>query len=88
MKIISKVLLTLLFIPAFLILLILISLKFQFLNSNFWTNTFERHGVYQNLETVIPKIIDYQIKNSDEVQIDKKTALKLFTRDNLKELLK
>ena len=85
MSIIPKIFLTIIFIPVFLILLILVSFKLQILSPSFWTNTFNDHGVYQGLETIAPKVVDYQIKNNKEIKISKKVLVSLLTKDNLKE---
>lgn len=62
-------LLSVLFIPIFLVLLVLISLKFQLLNYNFWERAFERGSVYQKLENSLPKIINFKTNNEDEMSI-------------------
>ncbi len=87
MNILLKIFLTILFIPVFLVLLVLISVKFQFLNSNFWIDAFEKNGTYQKIESVVPKIIDFQSKEDGEMKLDKKITEKLLTRDNLKEFI-
>lgn len=85
MKTFLKILLTILFIPVFLVFLVLLSFKFQLLNSNFWTTTFEKNNVYQNLENIIPKVMDSQAKtDGGELDIDTKVLTSILNKENLK----
>lgn len=79
--------LTILFIPLSLVLLILVSIRFQFLDPNFWINTFNKYDVYQNLETVIPRIIEWQTVHeggSNAELAEARVAVKVLTDENLK----
>ena len=78
MKLFAKILLTILFIPVFLALLVLISIRFQLLNSDFWIETYDKNDTYQKLETAIPKIIKRQGDGGVE------GIASLLTKENLK----
>lgn len=63
MKLFAKILLVILSIPVFLICLISVNIRFQFLNSNFWIDTFRKSGVYEALSLSISK--DLAVKTID-----------------------
>ncbi len=57
MKFIGKVLLVFSFVVTYLVLLILITAKYQFLNNDFWIQSFRQGEVYSKLENPLQKSI-------------------------------
>ncbi len=53
MKFVSKFLLVILTIPVFLFFVLSINLRFQFMSSDFWINTFAKANVYSQVSEVI-----------------------------------
>ena len=53
MKVLGKILLTVLAIPVFILLILSINIRFQFLNSKYWIGAFEKGNVYQKISNKI-----------------------------------
>lgn len=87
MKILAKIVLTILFIPIFLILLISLNLRFQLLNQGFWQGTFAANNVYSRLSSLIKNYADEQVTSEGGNKNDIKVLTDLVTPDNLKDLI-
>src|SRR5574340_181787 len=61
MKFIAKFLLTIIAIPVFIILVLSVNIRFQFLSSKFWTNTLEKGNVYSKISSVISENLESKV---------------------------
>lgn len=87
LKAILKPLLVVLYIPFFLILLVLVSVKFQLLVPKFWINSFEKYDTYQRIEDLVPNMIEASKEREGEDNIDPRFLTALITKENLKPFL-
>lgn len=86
MRILGKSVLTILFIPLFLIFLATTSIKFQLLNPNFYINSFSQHNVYQETSDDIKTLIKQNSKNEIQTQNSElNTYLSLLSPENLQD---
>lgn len=97
MKFFLKILLSFLFIPIFLIFLILTSLKFQILNYEYLVSSFERNNIYKSVESFQQSVVLEQekkamsagrqgLKGELDIKITPEIA-KEFLEKNLKSIL-
>lgn len=61
MKFIAKFLLTAIAVPVFIILVLSINIRFQFLSSKFWTDTLEKGNVYAKISSVISDNLESKV---------------------------
>ena len=87
MKLIAKLILTIIFIPAFLIFILAVNLRFQLLASSFWENTFEMGDVYSKLSISINKNLESQTIAEGGKASDVKILTDLITPENLKDTI-
>lgn len=87
MRVLGKILLTILFIPLFFLFLISTTLRFQILNQNFWLNTLQQEGVYENIEVALKE--GFMQKAQEESVSTQESLLvsSLITADNIKVFL-
>jgi hypothetical protein len=86
MRTASKILVIALFIPLFLIGLLLSNIKFQALNTDFWLNTFEENRVYENLANSLKVSSDIKIDEGGGSSKDAEVLTGLITPENIKEI--
>lgn len=82
MKTFGKFFLTILFIPLFFLFLINTTVRFQFLNPDFWTKTLTT-DVYEGIRKAL--VIDLERKSSQEVAVDPRLFKSLVTSGNLED---
>jgi hypothetical protein len=87
MKFIAKLILTIIFIPVFLIFIFAVNLRFQFLLPSFWQNTFNANGTYSKLSVSISKNLISQTVASGGNAGDVKILTDLISADNLKDII-
>lgn len=95
MKIVAKILLILISIPVFFLCIISINIRFQFLESGFWINSFEKGNVYSQISTslkdrLIAKVVANGGKGSDVADLSSLISprnLRLFFENNAKSIL-
>lgn len=87
MRFVLKLILTVLFIPFFLVLLIAITLRFQLLEPSFWENVFAVNGTYSKLSVSINKNLEAQTIAEGGVGSDVKIFTDLISPDNLKDVI-
>ncbi|MGA3291953.1 MAG: hypothetical protein ABSC49_02260 [Candidatus Microgenomates bacterium] len=87
MKIIAKIFLSLLFILFFIIFSLSLTFKFQFLNENFWLNTFGANGTYIKLSQVINDNLENQVVSQGGKASDVKVLTDLVTPMNLEDIV-
>lgn len=85
MKAVAQVLLTILFVIVFFLGLVTASFKFQLLSYGFWSTTFQKHNVYQNLATVTKDSFEQQIIKEGGNKNDVRILTDLITPLNVKE---
>lgn len=91
MKIIAKILLTILIIPVFLLFMFSINIRFQVLTSKFWMSTFERGRVYSQISLYLNNRLESTVLSEGGKVGDVKTlsnflseeSIKRFVEDNL-----
>lgn len=87
MKNFLSILLTVLATPFLIVGLLLMTVKFQLLNSNFWLTSLERNNVYDRVALVIKTSAESQVaKEGGSVQ-DAKILTNLITPDNTKDII-
>jgi hypothetical protein len=87
MKIIIKIILTILFIFFSLTFAISLTLKFQILDSNFWKKTFDDNGTYSQLSTVIKNNLNNQVAAGGGIKSDTAPLTSLVTPENVKDVV-
>jgi hypothetical protein len=87
MKILGQIFLVMFFIILFFVGLLSATLKFQLLNYNFWTTTFQKNNVYQNLATVSKSAFESQITVQGGSKNDITTLTDLITPENAKDVI-
>lgn len=95
MKIIAKILLTILIIPVFLLFMFSINLRFQVLTPNFWMSTFNRGKVYSQISLYLNNKLESTVLAEGGKVGDVKTlsnflseeSIKRFVEDNLVSFL-
>jgi hypothetical protein len=87
MRFFLKLILTIIFVPLFLILLIAVTLRFQFLVPSFWENTFGTTSTYSNLAVSINKNLVAQTISEGGNRGDVKIFTDLITSENLKDVI-
>jgi hypothetical protein len=87
MKFIAKLILTIVFIPVFLIFLFAVSLRFQLLASSFWENTFNSGDVYSKLSISINKNLESQAVSEGGRASDVKILTDLISPENLRDTI-
>lgn len=95
MKFIAKFLLTVISVLVFILLMLSINIRFQFMSSKFWTDTFAKGNVYSKISTVITselesKVSDEGGKESDITiltDIISPLNVKAFFEENLRSIL-
>src|SRR3989344_7248141 len=60
MKFVTKLFLIILFIPLCLAAVLVATVKFQFLDTNFWKTNFKNNNVYTNLSVVLKTVAENQ----------------------------
>lgn len=82
MKSVYRILLSLFFLPLFLLFLLSTSVRFQVLNENFWITSLEKGNVYGNMvTTLVPEF------SKPENDFDPTLAKLLLTEKNLQEFM-
>lgn len=84
MKVFAKILLTFLAMPVFLLLILSINIRFQFLDSEFWTNTFEKGNVYQKISNKIDSSLESSTIGSGGMADDVTSLSSLVSEENIK----
>lgn len=90
MKVFLRIVLSLFFIPVFLIFLLLTSLKFQLLNYNFVISSFEKNKIYDNVQSFQQSVLLEQEKKGSKAELDIEITpamAKEFLEKNLKSIL-
>ena len=87
MKIVTRFILTIIFIPVFLIFLFSINLRFQFLVSSFWQKNFESHDTYSKLASSISKSLESQTIAEGGRASDVKILTDIASSENLRDLI-
>ena len=85
MKFVFKLILTILFIPLFLILLIGVTVRFQLLVPSFWENTFSASSTYSKLSISVNKNLESRVVAEGGKASDVKILTDLITPGNLKD---
>ena len=67
--------------------LIAVSFKFQLLDYNFWTSTFQKHNTYQVLATAGKTSFESQVANEGGNKNDVKILTDLITPQNAKDVV-
>lgn len=87
MKFIAKFVLTVIFIPVFLIFLLAVNLRFQLLTPSFWENSFGSNDIYSKLSLSINKnLLSQTIAEGGSVG-DVKILTDLLSPENLKDVI-
>jgi hypothetical protein len=95
MKIITRVLLIILAFPIFVLCVLSINVKFQFLSTRFWTNTFERGTVYSRVSEsmknrLVQNVVAEGGKESDVTSLSNlisASSMKVFAEENIASIL-
>jgi hypothetical protein len=87
MHFVLKIILTIIFVPLFLILLIAVTFRFQFLVPTFWENTFSTSNTYSNLAVSINKNLVAQTISEGGSRSDVNILTDLITPENLKDVI-
>jgi hypothetical protein len=87
MKFAAKLLLATLFIPAFLLAVLLGTVKYKFLNINSWKTMYAKYDVYQSIATVLKNNLEDKITSSGGNVSDVKVIIDLITPGNLKDFI-
>lgn len=87
MKIIAKLILTIIFIPVFLIFLFTINLRFQLLTPSFWEKTFNSEDTYSKLSLAISKNLESRTVAEGGKASDIKILTDLVTPEYLKDTI-
>lgn len=87
MKLIGKIFLTIIMVPLFVLFMISINIRFQFLSANFWTNTFERGGVYLQLSLYLKNKLESNVVAEGGKLSDIATLSNLLSEDSIKRFV-
>lgn len=95
MKVIARILLIITAIPIFVLLVISVNIKFQFLNSNFWIQSFNRGNVYKQLsEDLKGRLQERTVEeggNASDVEdlssLISENNIKIFFEENIKSVI-
>lgn len=87
MKIIAKLILTLLFIPVFLLFILAVNLRSQILAPSFWEKTFDINNTYSKLSISISKNLESQAEAEGGRAGDVKIFTDLASPENLKDAI-
>ncbi len=86
MKLIAKVLLTILFLPLFLIFILSVNVRFQLLNPIFWEKTLTSNNVYSELASSITGNLENRMEAEGIPSSEGTMITDLITPENLQEL--
>lgn len=87
MKFVLKLILTILFVPLFLILLIVVTARFQLLAPSFWENAFNANDTYSQLSVSINKNLVAQTIAEGGTGSDIRIFTDLISPENLKDVI-
>lgn len=87
MKIIFKILLTILLIPTLLIVIISSTIRFQLLNNTFWQTTYSKHQTYKAVSIEIKKWLEDKTTKSGGNKKDIGALTNLVTEANTKDFV-
>lgn len=95
MKLLGKILLIIIFIPTFLAFVLSINVRYQFLSSNFWIDTFRKNDIYFQMSQIIgnkftKKVIDSGSSKSDVTvlaNLISPSAIGNFIEENIRSVL-
>lgn len=87
MRFALKLILTILFIPLFLILLIGVTVRFQFLSPSFWENTFTSGNTYSQLSISLKNDLELRTVQAGGKRSDIKALTDLVSPEILKDLI-
>jgi hypothetical protein len=87
MKFIAKFVLTVIFIPVFLIFLLAVNLRFQLLTPSYWQGIFSLNGTYSELSSAVSKSLVSQTVAQGGVAGDVKILTDLLSSENLKDVI-
>lgn len=87
LKIIIKILLTIIGIPVFIAVILLMIVKLQLLNPNYWQKIFLANNVYTKVSDVVIKNLNNQVIASGSTKDDAKIIIDLITPENTQDLI-
>jgi hypothetical protein len=87
MKFIAKFVLTVIFIPVFLIFLLAVNLRFQLLTPSYWEGIFSLSGTYSELSSAVNKNLVFQTVAQGGSASDVKILTDLLSPENLKDVI-
>lgn len=87
MKFIAKCVLTVIFIPIFLIFLLAVNLRFQLLTPSYWGEIFSLSGTYSELSSALNKSLVSQTVAQGGNANDVKILTDLLSSENLKDVI-
>jgi len=95
MKFTAKFLLTVISIPVFILLMLSINIRFQFMSSKFWIDTFAKGNVYSKISTVITSKLESKVSDEGGVKSDitvltdiiSPLNVKSFFEENIRSIL-
>lgn len=85
MKFIVRFLLTAVSIPVFIILILSINIRFQFLMPGFWMNTLERANVYSKISSVISESLESKVSAEGGRKSDVAVLTSIISPLNVKD---
>ena len=87
MKFFVKLLLVILFVPVSLVVILSSTIKFQFLNPNFWKNDFKNNNVYTDLSKVLKTYAENQTVKGGGKTIDLKVITDVITPNLIEDFI-
>jgi hypothetical protein len=87
MKLVAKVILTIIFIPVFLVFLLAINLRFQLLTQPFWEKSFVSGDVYSKLSLAINENLESQVIAQGGKASDVTVLTGLISPANLQDMI-
>lgn len=87
MKVFTKLILIILFILLSLVTILVATIKFQFLDTNFWKSTFKSNNVYVNLSVVIKTAVGNQTEKGGGKKSDLKVLTDVITPEILEDVV-
>jgi hypothetical protein len=87
MKFIIKLLLSMLFIPIFLVFLLAVTFRFQLLDFSFWQRSFSEGNTYANLSASLRSYIEEKVTAERGSRSDVGVFTDLVSPENLKDVI-
>jgi len=87
MKFIAKLILVIIFIPSFLLFILSLNFRLQFLSATFWQSNFNTNNIYSKLSLSISKDLESQTIAGGGRASDVEPLTDLVTPENIKDVV-